>query len=256
MNKKVLYCNCGGDIVGKEIKESISSFLHTSKVDATQLTDLCGLCVSEKSDVKKLFSSSVPTLVVACHPRAVKKLLEFTGVEENFESFTFLNLREASVDEILSTLNSFCNEESSIQTEHISEPEWPAWYPVIDYSRCTACGQCADFCLFGVYEKLENKVKVINPKGCKNSCPACARICPQTAIVFPKYKQGGAISGSDSIDEIAEQQRQQQDLKSIVGSDIYKVLEQRKAKRQSIIREEAMKKAIEERNRAKGELNN
>jgi MinD superfamily P-loop ATPase len=136
-------------------------------------------------------------------------------------------------------------------SEMQSEAEWPSWYPVIDYSRCTACGQCADFCLFGVYEKAEGKVNVINPKGCKNNCPACARICPQTAIIFPKYKQGGAISGSDSIDEVAEQQRLQQDMSSILGSDIYKALEQRKVKRQSIIKEDAMKKAIEERDRAR-----
>ncbi len=102
------------------------------------------------------------------------------------------------------------------------------------------------------YEKAEGKVIVTNPKGCKNNCPACARICPHTAIIFPKYKQGGAISGSDLIDEIAEQQRLQQDLKSIAGNDIYKVLEERKAKRQSIIKADAMKKAIEERDKAKG----
>jgi len=256
MNKKVLYCNCDGEIIGQGEKELISNFLYHEKVDRIQLSDLCGLCATEKTSVIKMFSLTQPTLVVACHPRAVKKLLEFAGVTEELGNLNFLNLREASTDEILSTLKSFCNEETSIQTEHISEPEWPAWYPVIDYARCTACGQCADFCLFGVYEKAEGKVNVINPKGCKNNCPACARICPQTAIIFPKYKQGGAISGSDSIDEIAEQQRQQQDLKTIVGSDIYKVLEERKAKRQSIIKAEAMKKAIEERDRAKREFEN
>ena len=164
---------------------------------------------------------------------------------------TLLDLREKNVAQTLSQLELFVNEEPSIQTEHVSDPEWPSWYPVIDYDRCTSCGQCADFCLFGVYEKQDGKVIVVNPKGCKNNCPACARICPHTAIIFPKYKMGGAISGSDSIDEAAELQRQQQDLKSILGSDIYKALEQRKAKRQSIIREEAMKKALEERDNAK-----
>jgi ferredoxin len=92
---------------------------------------------------------------------------------------------------------------------------------------------------------------VVNPSGCKNNCPACARICPETAIVFPKYKQGGAISGSDSIDEAAEQQRQGQDLKTILGGDIYKALEQRKAKRQSILKADAMQKALDEREKAK-----
>lgn len=251
MSKKIVYCDCGGEIVNRDIKELISNFLHSKNVDAIHLSDLCGLCVSEKQTVRKIFSSQSPTLVVACHPRAIKKLLEFTGVEGNFENLSFLNLREAPENEIISTLESFCNDTNNLQTKHTSETDWPSWYPVIDYSRCTSCGQCADFCLFGVYEKVGSKVNVINPKGCKNNCPACARICPHTAIIFPKYKQGGAISGSDSIDEIAEQQRLQQDLKSIAGNDIYKVLEARKVKRQSIIKADAMKKAIEERDKAK-----
>jgi Pyruvate/2-oxoacid:ferredoxin oxidoreductase delta subunit len=248
--KKVLFCNCGGEIVSYKLKESISTFIYNEKVDAIQFSDLCGICVSEQPAVKQVFSSIEPTLVLACHPRAVKKLLEYAGVKSGLENFTFLNLRETSAEEVISILRTFCNEDHSLQTEYISAAEWPSWYPVVDYSRCTACGQCADFCLFGVYEKVEGMVKVINPKGCKNNCPACARICPQTAIIFPKYKQGGAISGSDSIDEIAEQQRLQQDMSSILGGDIYKALEQRKLKRQSIIKADAMKKAIEERDKA------
>lgn len=251
MNKKIIYCDCGGEIVREEIKELISNFLYKEKVDAIQLSDLCALCVSEKQDVRKILTAQNPTLIVACHPRAVKKLLNFAGVESNLDNLTFLNLRETAKDDLISTLESFRNNEPALQTEHISESNWPSWYPVLDYARCTACGQCADFCLFGVYEKAEGKVNVINPKGCKNNCPACARICPHTAIIFPKYKQGGAISGSDIIDEIAEQQRLQQDIKSIAGNDIYKVLEERKVKRQSIIKADAMKKAIEERDRAK-----
>ena len=254
MAKKVIYCNCGGEIISEQVKESISNFLYAEKVDAIQLSDLCGLCVSDKADVRKIFSTSQPTLIAACHPRAVKKLLDFAGVESSREKISFLNLRDSSESEIISTLSTFCNNEPSIQTEHFSEKDWPSWYPVIDYSRCSSCGQCSDFCLFGVYEKVDGAVKVVNPKGCKNNCPACARICPETAIIFPKYKQGGAISGTDSIDEVAEHQRQNQDLKTILGSDIYKALEMRKAKRQSIIKADAMQKAIEERDKAKGDL--
>lgn len=252
MSKKVIYCNCGGDIISDKVKETVNNFLYTEKVDATQLSDLCGLCVSDKEDIQKIFSSSQPTLIAACHPRAVKKLLDFAGIKSNFENITFLNLRDTNETDIISLLKSFCNEEPSIQTEHFSEKEWPSWYPVLDYNRCSSCGQCADFCLFGVYEKSDGKIKVVNPKGCKNNCPACARICPETAIIFPKYKQGGAISGTDSIDEVAEHQRQNQDLKTILGSDIYKALEMRKAKRQSIIKADAMQKALEEREKAKG----
>jgi ferredoxin len=33
----------------------------------------------------------------------------------------------------------------------VPEPTKRRWYPVIDYSRCTNCMECIDFCLFGVY---------------------------------------------------------------------------------------------------------
>ncbi|MGE5670192.1 MAG: hypothetical protein ACM31E_02030, partial [Fibrobacterota bacterium] len=68
-----------------------------------------------------------------------------------------------------------------------------------------------------------------------------------------KYKHGGAISGSAEIDEMAEQKRQAMDIESMLGNDIYSALEQRKLKRQSIIRSDAMKKAMEERDKALNE---
>jgi len=125
MSKKVIYCNCGGDIISDKVKETVSNFLYTEKVEATQLSDLCGLCVSDKGDIQKIFSSSEPTLIAACHPRAVKKLLDFAGVKSSFENIAFLNLRDTNETEIISLLKSFCNEEPSIQTEHFSEKECP-----------------------------------------------------------------------------------------------------------------------------------
>src|SRR5262245_25548056 len=77
------------------------------------------------------------------------------------------------------------------------------WYPVIDYSRCTNCMECIDFCLFGVYgvDSLD-RILVENQDNCKKGCPACSRVCPEQAIMFPEYKSAaiagapvGAISG-------------------------------------------------------------
>jgi NAD-dependent dihydropyrimidine dehydrogenase PreA subunit len=72
------------------------------------------------------------------------------------------------------------------------------WYPVIDYSRCTNCLECLDFCLFGVYgvDSLE-RILVENQDQCKKGCPACSRVCPQQAIIFPEYKSA-AIAGADT----------------------------------------------------------
>jgi Pyruvate/2-oxoacid:ferredoxin oxidoreductase delta subunit len=70
------------------------------------------------------------------------------------------------------------------------------WYPVIDYSRCTNCMECIDFCLFGVYgvDSLE-RITVENQDNCKRGCPACSRVCPEHAIMFPDFKTP-AIAGA------------------------------------------------------------
>ena len=68
-------------------------------------------------------------------------------------------------------------------------PDWVPWFPVIDSARCVNCGKCADFCMFGVYEKVDGRFRVVKPAACKTDCPACARICPANAIIFPKSKE-------------------------------------------------------------------
>ena len=85
----------------------------------------------------------------------------------------------------------------------LEAPAMRRWYPVIDYSRCTNCLECLDFCLFGVYGADEQgRITVENQDNCKKGCPACSRVCPAQAIMFPEYKTAaiagapvGAISG-------------------------------------------------------------
>ena len=71
------------------------------------------------------------------------------------------------------------------------------WYPVIDYSRCTNCMECIDFCLFGVYgvDGLD-RILVEQQDNCKKGCPACSRVCPENAIIFPLHKSD-AIAGAE-----------------------------------------------------------
>ena len=73
------------------------------------------------------------------------------------------------------------------------------WYPVIDYSRCTNCMECIDFCLFGVYgvDTIET-ILVEQPDNCRKGCPACSRVCPENAIIFPQHKTP-AIAGADEV---------------------------------------------------------
>ncbi len=79
----------------------------------------------------------------------------------------------------------------------IEEPASRRWYPVIDYARCTNCMECIDFCLFGVYgvDQVET-ILVEQPDNCRKGCPACSRVCPENAIIFPQHKTP-AIAGSN-----------------------------------------------------------
>ncbi len=71
------------------------------------------------------------------------------------------------------------------------------WYPVIDYSRCTNCMECIDFCLFGVYGlDHQERILVESQDQCKKGCPACSRVCPENAIIFPQHKTP-AIAGAE-----------------------------------------------------------
>jgi hypothetical protein len=78
----------------------------------------------------------------------------------------------------------------------IEEHPQRRWYPVIDYSRCTNCMECIDFCLFGVYgvDGIET-ILVEQPDNCRKGCPACSRVCPENAIIFPQHKTP-AIAGA------------------------------------------------------------
>jgi NAD-dependent dihydropyrimidine dehydrogenase PreA subunit len=265
MGKKILFCNCGSERINPEKLQTIETSLKSSDIDFVKISDLCGVSVKNSDTLRGIFPGNNEYLILACHSRTIRLLIDKAGIDTKESSFKFVNFFESDTEEIIREAESFKNGDDTparATIEDISNPaEWISWYPIIDYSRCTSCGQCADFCLFGVYDKSHGKVNVVNPEACKNNCPACARICPQTAIIFPKYKHGGAIGGSGVIDEISEQIRQVEDINAILNGDIYSALEQRKLKRKSIIREEAMNKAIEERltalsnlNRAEGEL--
>jgi NAD-dependent dihydropyrimidine dehydrogenase PreA subunit len=86
--------------------------------------------------------------------------------------------------------------EPRFEPDQLLKPPDRRWYPVIDYSRCTNCMECIDFCLFGVYgvDHLD-RIFVENQDSCKKGCPACSRVCPEHAIMFPDHKTP-AIAGS------------------------------------------------------------
>ncbi len=126
--------------------------------------------------------------------------------------------------------------------------EWKPWFPVIDYDRCTNCMQCLSFCLFGVYGvDRDSQIQVQNNDNCKTNCPACSRVCPEAAIMFPKYKagpiNGDAVSASD-----LNREKMKIDISALLGGDVYDMLRQRSVKAKSrFSKERDSDKALAER---------
>lgn len=125
---------------------------------------------------------------------------------------------------------------------------WKPWFPVIDYDRCTNCMQCLSFCLFGVYGvDGEKRIQVQNNDNCKTNCPACSRVCPEAAIMFPKYK-AGPINGDAVSDSDLNREKMKIDISALLGGDVYSLLRDRSERARSrFSKERDSDKALAER---------
>ena len=65
---------------------------------------------------------------------------------------------------------------------------------VIDYSRCTNCQACIDYCRFDAISLRNDKV-VISEISC-DGCVLCSRICPENAIKMVPNDKSRMYSGS------------------------------------------------------------
>jgi formate hydrogenlyase subunit 6/NADH:ubiquinone oxidoreductase subunit I len=66
------------------------------------------------------------------------------------------------------------------------------WDPKIDYTKCTACGKCAEFChmkAFKTETANDKKKTTVNPNRCVVFCRGCEEICPAGAISHPNEEQ-------------------------------------------------------------------
>src|ERR1043165_7623487 len=126
--------------------------------------------------------------------------------------------------------------------------DWKPWFPVIDYDRCTNCMQCLSFCLFGVYGVDEQqRIQVQNNDNCKTNCPACSRVCPEAAIMFPKYK-AGPINGDVVKEGDVQREKMKIDISALLGGDIYQMLRDRSERAKSrFSKERDADKALKER---------
>ena len=131
----------------------------------------------------------------------------------------------------------------------VREPgKWKPWFPVIDFDRCTNCMQCLSFCLFDVYGVSKGgQIQVQNHDNCKTDCPACSRVCPEVAILFPKYRHGPIHGGEIQADDV-RREAMKVDISALLGGDIYAALRDRSAKAKSrFSKERDEERALKER---------
>lgn len=207
--------------------------------------DLCGLAVSHGSQLHEIVKHENIT-VVACYPRAVKALFTAAGIDIS-KGFSILNMRELTAAEIESELLSRAvnGATESIEIKENSN-SWVPWFPVIDSDRCNNCGLCAEFCLFDVFDRADGRIQVVRPANCKTNCPACARICPRAAIMFPKFRES-PVNGAE-IDDVDEARaRIKVDMEKLFEGDVYEKLAARREKNRKSILSFDAGKALEER---------
>lgn len=223
---RILLCQCkSARLIEPTIYEAALKSLE-GRFQIHCVDDLCAMAAAK--DERLVRWAREPLTVLACFERAVRSLFVYAG-QTLPEPARIVNLRTAaSADEVLLGLT---DESSGQITETVSAiaENWPAWFPVIDYTRCRNCKQCLNFCLFGVYAQTEDKkVRVERPQSCKNGCPACARVCPDAAIIFPKY-QKSPING-DRVDEAIWRQSHAESAKSLrqrLSGNVYQLLRRR-----------------------------
>jgi Pyruvate/2-oxoacid:ferredoxin oxidoreductase delta subunit len=148
-----------------------------------------------------------------------------------------------SHDEVLELVES-----ARVAAGAVQPTDWKPWFPVIDYDRCTNCMQCLSFCLFGVYGvDSERRIQAQNQENCKTNCPACSRVCPEAAIMFPKYK-AGPINGDVVRDVDLQREKMKVDISALLGGDVYSLLRDRSEKARSrFSKERDSDKALKER---------
>lgn len=194
--KKVTLCACASrSFIDKDKVADIASVMKKEGYSVTVVPDLCRKVMQRSPDMQEMTSD----VILACYPRAMQSHFDWLGLKAG----TVIDIRNAGTEEVLSQFDlSGIGVDSDIRDairEEIDsfqvESGTDAWYPVLDKERCIECGKCHDFCLFGVYTVENKKVRVEKPQNCKNNCPACARMCPSKAIIFPKYEKSPINGG-------------------------------------------------------------
>ncbi len=231
MSDLVWILSCGNrDLVPDAVWNELTCAGNGEAVPVTVVPDLCNVAMGEASELTLEDAESVR--IVCYRPRAVRALLEWCG-------------RWPGEDRVEWVVPG--------QEAELSEDQAP-WFPVVDRSRCSDCGQCHAFCLFGVYSRDKGGVvSVTAPSNCKQGCPACARMCPEAAIIFPLLAEapfnGDAVS--DDEEAAAEARRRQEQM---MASDPYRRLKARRnMHKRRLVDPKKMSAAMAERERCRAD---
>ena len=239
----LIYCNCGAGIITDEKKSSLAESLKKQNTEVFELHDICAISINEKDFLNSLENDYNKKFIVACYPRAIKNIFVQNNI--TFSNYEVINFRKLTAEKIIEALEENLEESSVLPKYEIkkSSLDVPAWYPVIDKSRCTLCGQCARFCVFGVYKFNKKSLEVVNPLSCKNNCPACGRTCPASAIIFPRLPENSTLSG-------AEPGSEENKTKSVPKEGLFTLLNERNSGRRNIFKQGIMQQAEAEKLKA------
>lgn len=229
----ILVCRCDYyHMVSETACARLAEALGHAGVSFESVADLCELAAN-KDSVLTAWAGTDQLKIVACFPRAVTWLFARADAPLDNDRVELFNARTGDIDEIIGALTADGPASGTPgPVSHMGQKgDWIPWFPVIDYDRCTNCKQCLNFCLFGVYALSDDDaVEVAKPDGCKTNCPACARVCPERAIIFPKYEKS-PING-DEVDESAlDDEKEKSELEELLGGDIHEIIRKRKARK-------------------------
>ncbi|MGC9455345.1 MAG: ATP-binding protein [Phycisphaerae bacterium] len=231
----ILLCRCAyAGLTDVERAAEVSAGLRAAGCEVHEVADLCGLSERRDPQLSQLAEQDSP-VIVACRPRAVRSLLLFAGVQPPDDTL-FVDLRHTPAEQALADILTGEQLSDALSAPAQAQPEQSTvtpedgrlpWFPVIDYERCSHCGRCASFCLFDVYTADAGRVSVSAPANCKTYCPACARICPNGAIIFPKHPEAPIDGGEPDAPS------ETQDAPTLVQQDVFEALKQRNLRQRS-----------------------
>lgn len=248
----IVFCHCAYTrLLPTAVKQEVYDRLQRSGTAFEEVEDLCKLAAEGDAKLSQI-ATGKQVKIAACYPRAVKWLFHAGGTPLNDEKTEILNMREQDAETVAQGL---LGENTPQAIEAVPEPlqpagPWKPWFPVIDFDRCTNCMQCLSFCLFDVYAvNTAKSIQVANPTKCKTDCPACSRVCPEAAIMFPKYR-AAPINGAEVSEQDLSREKMKVDITSLLGGDIYSILKDRTARAKSrFSKERDDERALKERKR-------